>query len=203
MSKTPVLTDKNICYFAKQADSCKYWAAPINSDSRFFVIDMDRDSLEIDESRTAIVRKYFQITYKLKAWIGKNEGIIVIKTEQFPELFDLMDNFEGHNFRYAHSPSTSLGELDYDKNSILDSNDIGFKFLNIWRDYNQDMICQPEEVVSFSEAGINSIGLKRISCFNDGKNTCIIGSVNYNDNDQLLCNEGDLQLFGVTLLELT
>lgn len=201
MSKTPVLIDNNICYFAKKAYSCEYWAAPINSNSRFFVIDIDRDGLEIDESKATLVRKYFQVTYKLKAWIGKNEGIIVIKKEQFPELFDLMDNFEGINFRSAHSPLTSLGELDYNKNSIIDSNDIGFKFLNIWRDSNQDMICQPEEVVSFYEAGINSIDLKSISCFNDGKNTCTIGSINYNDNDKLLCNEGDLQLFGITLLE--
>jgi len=200
-----LVLDNKLCYFAKDTyynENCQYDAVPYKN-GKFFVIDLNNDGLKLDTAKSAIIRSYFpDSTYKLNAWVDKNEGILVVDGKVLSEVRPLMDNSERLNLRDGNSPAFFLSGLDYNKDNIIDADDIGFKALSLWVDDNQDMICDPEEVAPLSSFGIISIYYnQRNHCYQSGANECSAGDIKYEEKVTCHTNDGDLDLYGVTLLE--
>lgn len=199
MSKNTVLVlDSSICYFGF-AYSCKYKALPMSDRHHFMVIDIKRDGLEVDKSKTYIIRKFFgDSTYKLNGWIGKDEGILVVDKDEIAELRKSMDHSERSWLSYTYLPSTVLKAFDYNKDMVLDNDDPGFKAFYIWRDVNQDMICHPDEVVPISALEISSIELEKKPCSDADTGYCGANSIN---SDTVTCNSatGTLEIVDVDL----
>lgn len=156
--------DKNFCYFAKNFEysSKCYVAFPMSSDNKgyFFVVDLNKNGLQINYNKAAIIRDYFnRDSYQLDGWFGANDGIFVIEKSKIAEVLESLDSSESNYFRYYNTLSGFFRAFDYDKNNVLDVRDINFKHISVWRDANQDMICQDEEVSSLAELGIKSINL--------------------------------------------
>jgi len=201
-SKNKVLVlDKKICYFAKQYEACEYRSLPLFKDGKFIIIDLNQNGLEIDTNNPAIIRGFFdRNSYKLNGWVEKEEGIVVLKKDEVEGLIKSFDWFEDNYFR-SYENLDLFKAFDYNKDKIIDIEDPGFNSLYIWRDTNQDMICQDDEVKSFIEIGINSIELKmQPSCANNNQEC---SNNNYVDHYKLVCNgdAGILDLFSVSLLE--
>ena len=198
-----MVLDPKICYFAKNSDMCEYVTVPFIRKEKFFVIDLNKNGLEVDTHNSAIIRGYFnRDSYKLYGWVGAEEGIVVLRRSEISELKQSMDSAEENFFGYNYSPADFFKAFDYNKDNIVDNEDPGYKSLYVWRDTNQDMICQPDEISSFAEVGLNSIILERqLARGEESKQFC---TNNYMDScDMVVCttDTGTVDLFTVSLLQ--
>lgn len=201
VKRTVLRLDKDLCYFAKNSEystKCQFWALP-NKDNvnSFFILDLNRNGLEIDTSKTAVIRDYFPYTYILDGWFKENDGILVVDRNKITDLLKLMDKTEKNQWFYGRDPNYFFKAFDENKDCFVDSEDAGYNFLFVWQDVNQDMIPQSEEISSLASFGVTiDLVNKETQCHNS-ENTCTLSSYS-----NLFCRDasGPIEMHGVTLL---
>ncbi|HMH16687.1 MAG TPA: calcium-binding protein, partial [Burkholderiales bacterium] len=96
-------------------------------------------------------------------WVSPSDGLLVRDRngngtiDNGAELFGnetlLTDGTKAANGFQA------LAELDSNGNGVIDANDANFGDLKIWEDLNGDGVSSPDELFSFSDAGVRSIDI--------------------------------------------
>jgi hypothetical protein len=96
-------------------------------------------------------------------WISPNSGWLVLDrngngiVDSGRELFGV-DTIKSDG-QFATDGFDALRDLDSDKNGKIDASDAAFANLRIWRDLNQDGICQEDEISTLADHDIVSINL--------------------------------------------
>lgn len=94
-------------------------------------------------------------------WVSAEDGLLVrdINSDGVinsgKELFG--DSTKLNNGTNATNGFTALADLDSNGDSKIDSNDINFNELKVWKDLNGDGISQSEELFTLDEVGIKSL----------------------------------------------
>ena len=143
----------------------------INRDGNYYnydplVLDLDGDGIEITDlnDQSSIYFDHDNDGIKTAtSWLNSDDGFLVMDRNDDglinngSELFgDSTPSDGGDIFENGFQ---ALASLDNDKNGIIDSNDISFDNLKIWRDINNDGISQSDELFSLEDYGIKSINL--------------------------------------------
>ena len=96
-------------------------------------------------------------------WVKSDDGILVIDRNQDGlinnggELFgDSVTLKDGTQAKHGYA---ALAEFDSNGDGKVDSNDIDFNKLQVWRDLNQDGISQKNELFSLADAGVKALNL--------------------------------------------
>ena len=96
-------------------------------------------------------------------WIKSDDGILVIDRNQDGlinnggELFgDSVTLKDGTQAKHGYA---ALAEFDSNSDGKVDSNDIDFNKLQVWRDLNQDGISQKDELFSLVDTGVKALNL--------------------------------------------
>lgn len=201
VKRTVLRLDKSLCYFAKNSEystKCQFWALPNNDNVKsFFILDLNRNGLEIDTGKTAIIRDYYSYTYILDGWFKENEGILVVDRNKIADLLKLMDKTEKEQWFYGRDPNYFFKAFDENKDGIIDSEDAGYNFLFVWQDVNQDMIPQSEEIRSLASFGVTIDLVSKATQCNSSEDTCTLSSYG-----NLFCQDalGSIEMHGITLL---
>ena len=147
------------------------------------VIDLDGDGAEFVGIEDGILFDVDNDGVKEQsAWAGRDDGILVHDANDNNAVDDASE------FVFGDENTTDLEALrsDYDSDGddLLTANDAQFDRFKIWQDSNGDGISQEEELVSLTDAGIESIGL-------------------VSDGQSYAAANGDVQVHGESLVRFT
>ncbi|MCL4537309.1 MAG: hypothetical protein M1610_06950 [Nitrospirae bacterium] len=94
-------------------------------------------------------------------WISGDDGILVMDRNEDGVINDGKELFGDQtilsNGQKASNGFQALSELDENKDGKIDSNDAAFNQLKIWQDIDGDGYSSSDELISLSDAGIQSI----------------------------------------------
>lgn len=147
------------------ADACKTSTATVVVDLTMvyspLVLDLDGDGLDViglENSRAAMDIDLDGVRDHI-GWIGPQDGLLVLdkngngRVDNRTELFGDKGNENPDGF-------SNLGTYDENKDGVINSADAVYARLLVWRDADGDSVAAKGELVSLSDAGVDSISLK-------------------------------------------
>lgn len=93
------------------------------------------------------------------AWFAAGDAVLAIDRNENGVIDDISEISFLQDVEGAKTDLEGLAAYDFDKNGVIDSNDIDFAALKLWFDRDSDGITDAGELVSLSEAGIAAISL--------------------------------------------
>ncbi|MCP5246738.1 MAG: hypothetical protein H6937_12635, partial [Burkholderiales bacterium] len=122
------------------------------------VIDLDGDGVE------TVSRKDAQGTFDLlgdgnaikSGWVGSDDGLLAIDTNNNGTIDDISELFGGSN---KGDGFTKLASYDSNNDKIVNADDADFSSLLVWRDANGNHKTDNGELVSLTDAGIESLAV--------------------------------------------
>ena len=97
------------------------------------------------------------------SWVNSDDGFLVFDKNNDGlisnggELFG--DDYVKEDGSKAVDGFDALSDLDTNGDGVIDTNDIDFSSLKVWRDLNQDGITDEGELFTLTELGISSFDL--------------------------------------------
>jgi hypothetical protein len=135
------------------------------------VFDLDGDGVEITQL-TGDTRSAFDLDADglrtRTAWVGPDDGLLAMDIngngliDSGRELFG--DSTVLRNGKMAANGYGALGDLDTNKDGLINAQDTAFTLLRIWRDQNQNGVSESGELFSLAQTGISDIKLSKTAC---------------------------------------
>ena len=94
------------------------------------------------------------------AWFKAGDAVLAVDRNNNGIIDDISEISFLQDVEGAKTDLEGLAAYDFDKNGVIDSNDIDFAALKLWFDRDSDGVTDAGELVSLSEAGIASISLQ-------------------------------------------
>jgi hypothetical protein len=135
------------------------WRAPIDP----LVLDLDGDGLELKRASGSILFDHNADTIKTgTGWIGADDGLLVRdlngngSIDSGRELFGI-DTLKADG-KNALNGFDALADLDANADGQLNTADLAWSTLQVWRDLDQDGVTDAGELSSLDALGISRIG---------------------------------------------
>ena len=126
------------------------------------VLDLDGDGIEISSDSVYFDNDGDGISNKM-SWVNSDDVFLVFDKNNDGlisnggELFG--DDYVKEDGSKAVDGFDALSDLDTNGDGVIDTNDIDFSSLKVWRDLNQDGITDEGELFTLTELGISSFDL--------------------------------------------
>ena len=158
------------------------WADPL-------VLDLDGDGIEISSDSVYFDTDGDGISNRM-SWVNSDDGFLVFDKNNDGlisngnELFG--NDFVKQNGEKAVDGFDALSDLDSNGDSVIDTNDLEFSSLKVWRDLDQDGITDEGELFTLTELGISSFDLGFANSQESGNGYEVVStsSISYADGSQ-------------------
>ena len=128
------------------------------------IIDMDGNGVQTVARDQKV---FFDLDNNLFAestgWVGQGDAFLVWDRDGNGEIDNGNELFGNHtllkNGKRAANGFAALAELDDNNDDVFDAKDKLWSALQLWFDYNQNGISEPEELIKLSQSGIKQIRL--------------------------------------------
>jgi Ca2+-binding RTX toxin-like protein len=130
------------------------------------ILDLDGDGIETLSSNGKILfdNNSDGIATGI-GWVGRDDGFLVLdrngngQIDSGRELFG--NDTQLASGEYATDGFAALNELDSNSDGIINSNDVAFTSLQVWRDIDSNGSSRSDELFSLTDLGITSISLAK------------------------------------------
>lgn len=128
------------------------------------VLDLDGDGIEITPLTGAITFDHNADGIATgTAWVQPDDGLLVFDRNGDGRIDSGRELFGNHTWlqegTMARDGYAALGWLDSHQDGVLDARDVEFRWLQVWRDLDQDGVTDDGELQGLDQLGISSISL--------------------------------------------
>ena len=155
------------------------------------ILDLDRDGIETIHANTGVQFDHDADQFAERTgWASSDDGILAIDLNENGLIDDGSELFGNHSTLTSGSKAANgfeaLAEYDSNQDGLIDSFDIDFSRLKVWRDLNYDGQSQAFELISLEEAGISALSTAYQTSNDRQQGNLLreIGSLTYTDGSE-------------------
>lgn len=157
----------------------------------FIVLDLDGNGIESTSVESGMLFDGNAIGWRCgTGWLAAEDGFLAFDRNNDgiindgSELFGIKTVSYHNKGGFCSNPLEALAQEDSNKDRVVNAKDQNWQSLKVWRDLNQDGICQPNELFTLEVLGIKSFNLKKYKTNGQQYNANYhYGSGNYKTND--------------------